>query len=209
MIYYNKTTKKKLQPNFNISEFRCTCNDSACDCTWHDAKLSAYLQAVRDHFGKPVHITSGYRCPAHNEAIGGAAKSRHTRGEAADFYVQDVSPADVAAYCESIGVLGIGCYDKGHGNFVHIDTREEKYFWQNASGNAVTSFGGEKQEGNIVPKAALYVVTIQDAQGEMATLLFDHSIGSYRQGGIAMTVSKDDATFTAETGVDILQITGI
>ena len=49
--------------------------------------LAAMLQTVRDHYGVPVMVHSGYRGPALNEAIGGSKSSQHMRGEAADFHV--------------------------------------------------------------------------------------------------------------------------
>lgn len=42
------------------------------------------FQPIRDHFGKPIHISSGYRSNALNRAIGGAASSQHCSGEAID-----------------------------------------------------------------------------------------------------------------------------
>jgi len=42
------------------------------------------LQPLRDLWGKPIHINSGFRCPALNARVGGAATSQHTKGEAAD-----------------------------------------------------------------------------------------------------------------------------
>lgn len=45
------------------------------------------LQPIRDRFGEPVIISSGYRCPALNEAVGGVAKSQHCLGQAADIYL--------------------------------------------------------------------------------------------------------------------------
>ena len=48
------------------------------------------LQQLRDYFGAPVHINSGYRCPELNMAVGGVKNSQHCRGEAADIRI--VSP---------------------------------------------------------------------------------------------------------------------
>ena len=48
-------------------------------------KLAKELQRVRNFFGAPIRITSGFRCPALNKAVGGAETSQHTKGEAADF----------------------------------------------------------------------------------------------------------------------------
>lgn len=42
------------------------------------------LQPLRDLWGKPLKINSGYRCPRLNALVGGAPTSQHTKGEAAD-----------------------------------------------------------------------------------------------------------------------------
>ena len=41
------------------------------------------LQQIRDHFGKPVYVNSGYRCDRHNKAVGGTSDSYHIKGMAA------------------------------------------------------------------------------------------------------------------------------
>jgi len=56
------------------------------------------LQPVREHFGKPVMISSGYRSPALCEAIGSSAKSQHAKGEAADFEIHGVDNKDLATW---------------------------------------------------------------------------------------------------------------
>lgn len=45
---------------------------------------STILQPVRERFGKPIKITSGFRCPRLNKAVGGSKSSQHLYGEAAD-----------------------------------------------------------------------------------------------------------------------------
>lgn len=42
------------------------------------------FQPCREHFGKPLRVTSGYRSEALNKAIGGSSKSQHSKGEALD-----------------------------------------------------------------------------------------------------------------------------
>lgn len=49
-----------------------------------DALAEQCLDKIRDLWGKPLGVNSGYRCPALNKAVGGAATSQHLRGEAAD-----------------------------------------------------------------------------------------------------------------------------
>lgn len=153
---YKKGSKDKLSANFKVSEFACH-GDRCCDTVLIDEKLVEYLQAIRDHFGKPVTITSAYRCETHNKKIGGATGSRHTKGQAADIAVSGVKPAEVAKYAESIGILGIGLYEDKDGNFVHVDTRTTKYFWYGHGQARRTTFGG-------TPVSDEPVVTIMEWQ---------------------------------------------
>ena len=48
------------------------------------ALVAAVLDPLRTAYGKPIHISSGYRCPTLNKAIGGVVNSQHMKGEAAD-----------------------------------------------------------------------------------------------------------------------------
>ena len=49
------------------------------------------FQPIREHFGVPIHISSGYRSTALNKAIGGAASSQHCSGEAIDIDMDGTS----------------------------------------------------------------------------------------------------------------------
>ena len=100
---------RKLAPGFKVREFRCR---DGSDVVMIDQTLVVLLQAIREHFGKPVTITSGYRTAAHNAAVGGAKSSQHLLGRAADIQVQDTDPLAVAAYAESLmpGWGGVGRY---------------------------------------------------------------------------------------------------
>ena len=90
-----------------------------------DPELVRKLQQLRDRIGKPISITSGYRCPAHNRAVGGATQSQHLTGKAADITVKGMAPAVVADHAEAVGFGGIGRY----ATFTHVDTRSEKARW--------------------------------------------------------------------------------
>ena len=48
------------------------------------------LEPLRERVKEPVIISSGYRCPALNKAVGGTNTSQHMKGEACDIYVEDV-----------------------------------------------------------------------------------------------------------------------
>ena len=56
------------------------------------------LEPVRQHFDRPVIVSSGYRSPELNRAIGGSGSSQHCKGEAADFTVPGVSVLDLARW---------------------------------------------------------------------------------------------------------------
>ena len=121
---YTKGEKIQLSKNFVSTEFDCNQSD-CCTITYIDSDLVQILQKIRDHFGKSVNISSAYRCPSYNKRVGGASKSYHVKGQAADIKISGVSPLLVAQYAESLGVKGIGYYD----TFVHIDTRTSKFYW--------------------------------------------------------------------------------
>ena len=89
---------RKLSANFTVAEFACK---DGSDPVFVDSSLAALLQKIRDHFGRPVVITSGYRTAAHNKSVGGAAYSQHLYGRAADIRVQGIPVEQLAAYAET------------------------------------------------------------------------------------------------------------
>ena len=126
-----KDGAKQLAPGFKVREFRCR---DGSDAIMIDQTLVVLLQAIREHFGKAVTITSGYRTGTHNTAVGGAKSSQHLLGRAADIQVQDTDPLAVAAYAESLmpGWGGVGRYPVKAGRtkgWVHVDTRPNKSRW--------------------------------------------------------------------------------
>lgn len=142
MIEFKKGDSAQISKNFQFKEFDCH-GKGCCSTTIIDEKLVEYVQRIRDHFGKPVTITSPYRCEVHNAKIGGATRSNHMQGKAADIVVQGVSSREVAKYAESIGILGIGLYETAKdGYFTHIDTRTSKAFWYGQDEQPRTTFGG-------------------------------------------------------------------
>ena len=139
---YKKGDEQKVAPNFRAREFDCQ-GSGCCTQTPIDEKLVAFLQKIRDHFGKPVYVTA-YRCRTHNAKVANAASnSYHLYGQAADIHIDGVAPAEIAKYAESVGVLGIGLYETDKdGYFVHIDTRTSKSFWYGHALERRTTFGG-------------------------------------------------------------------
>jgi len=83
----------KLSPNFALSEFtqsqyalRMGINNTPSPNVLGHLKVTADgMEKVRELLGKPITISSGYRCPTLNKAIGGASTSDHVLGFATDF----------------------------------------------------------------------------------------------------------------------------
>lgn len=53
-------------------------------------RLADYLDGIREKVGKPVLISSGFRCPVLNKAVGGVSNSQHQKGLAADLICADM-----------------------------------------------------------------------------------------------------------------------
>ena len=82
--------------------------------------LANRLQVIRDKLG-PITITSGYRDPRVNAAVGGKPKSYHLRGMAADITVANMTPKQVQlALADWQGGMGLAK------TFTHLDTRAVK-----------------------------------------------------------------------------------
>ena len=154
MGYYviPKGLRKQLSEHFSSVEFDCH-GSGCCKETRVNEKLPVLLEKIRAHFGgSAITITSAYRCTLHNSRVNGATGSRHSVGDAVDFVVAGHAPREVAAYCESIGILGIGLYETAaDGYFVHIDTRDYKSFWYGQACVARTTFGGSNYQSTYQP----------------------------------------------------------
>jgi uncharacterized protein YcbK (DUF882 family) len=98
------------------------------------------LDEVRERLGKPITLTSTYRSPAYNQAVGGARFSQHLVFNATDIQAKGAKPAEVAELAKGLRGKrfknpltgkpftfkgGIGRY----ATFVHIDTRGHNADW--------------------------------------------------------------------------------
>ena len=84
------------------------------------------LQALRDMLGKPLIITSAYRSPEHNRAVGGAKASKHMEAIAFDVRMDNHNPEDFEVAARKAGFTGFGFYPKS--GFMHIDTGPDRYW---------------------------------------------------------------------------------
>ena len=95
----------------------------------HEENLKALIEDVldplRELYGRPIHVTSGYRCPKLNSLVGGAPNSQHMRGEAAD--IVSLSPEENKKLGQLIEALGNydqliyeQCDESGNPRWIHV-----------------------------------------------------------------------------------------
>lgn len=118
---------------FKESEFKCKCCGKLPNNCPPDGLIDILVD-IREHFGLPVIINSGYRCPTHNAKVGGAKSSRHLVGDAVDIRVKDVPTKEVYNYViTQFGQRNLGIakkiIDDPFRGFVHIDTRGVRARW--------------------------------------------------------------------------------
>lgn len=106
---------------FSRDEFFCKCG---CGSGRIDIRLVKILDDIREHYGAPIIVTSGVRCPSHNEYVGGVSNSWHLNkhNKATDFYVQGQGSGEVNRYCQVLVSQGVLRYSYAiDSGAVHID----------------------------------------------------------------------------------------
>ena len=106
------TRKRLLTPHFSVNEMTRsrTARQRGIDNTPSPRQLKSlkrmaeWLELVRLKIGKPIRVTSGFRGKELNKAIGGASRSFHTRGLAADLQVKGMTNQELAIVCASVGL---------------------------------------------------------------------------------------------------------
>lgn len=137
---YNQQNKEKVSEHFNSEEFECGC----CRYAIIDTTLVFALEQFRAwNGGKRLIIKSGYRCPKHNDMIGGGVLSRHMMGYAADVQWDGCSEQlsnlewrkALKDKAEDMGIFGLGFGPV----FLHIDVdanRKRLKTWEYFDGKA-------------------------------------------------------------------------
>jgi len=85
-----------------------------------------WLDSVREAYGKPMKVTSGYRCPTHNAAVSSTGLTGpHTTGKAIDIAVDRAEAMALIKIAMEKGVRGLGVNQKGNARFIHLDMIED------------------------------------------------------------------------------------
>ncbi len=138
---YNDQTQ--LSPHFNVREFRCQCGQP------HETLIASELVDKLESLYTALNcskiiVTSGYRCPEHDKAVGGTSSGQHTKGTAADVccYGQDGQPISSKTVCckaQDLGFTGIANITSSY-QYTHLDVRTSgKWYGNEIHGNGTVT----------------------------------------------------------------------
>lgn len=127
-----KNGDKKLSEHFKVREFRCK---DGTDKILIEKGLVTYLEKVYAHFNcSKINITSAYRTPTHDKAVGGKGSGNHCEGKAVDFVAyrqngEKIPSKEISLYLEDLGVKGIGYRCGGSSTATHMDINYRTRKW--------------------------------------------------------------------------------
>ena len=110
--------------NFKPHEVDCHCRLSDCKTTKMSTLTAQRLDDSRELTGRSHTVTSWYRCPKHNKAVGGVSNSQHLTGKAVDLKVSGMPPRCVQTMMRDRWFKngGVGHYN----TFTHVDTANKR-----------------------------------------------------------------------------------
>ena len=107
--------------HFKQHELECHCG---CGRNEMDLEFLDLLEDLRAWVGKPLTLSSAFRCPVHNNAVSSSGTNGpHTTGHAVDILVYGSIATDVIKGGIYLGMTGFGVNQKGHrgSRFIHLD----------------------------------------------------------------------------------------
>ena len=114
---------------FTDNELRCQCGCGQLNPNPQFHMLMVIMDKVREEYGKPLRVTSGYRCPDHPKEKVKSKPGQHTIA-AIDFGVSREDAIDLLRIAISYqSIRGIGVQQKGSARFLHFDNRNEPTMW--------------------------------------------------------------------------------
>ena len=116
---------KSQWEHFSVEELDCPC----CHRTGMNDDFMEIVEGFRQRLGFPFVVSSGFRCAAHNTAIGGAKDSAHLYGRAVDIAVAFEQASELIKIAVRSGsITGVGIKQHGNvsGRYVHLDNYHDK-----------------------------------------------------------------------------------
>jgi len=109
--------------HFSNDELKCKCG---CDQIKMDTEFMSKLILLRKLCKFPLPVSSGYRCPTHNDGISTTGlDGPHTTGRAVDIMISGKEALEVLSLAYDMGFTGVGVKQKGMKRFIHLDDLEK------------------------------------------------------------------------------------
>lgn len=166
---YEYNDETQLSAHFNAREFRCKCGKT------HDTEINPNLVTNLEKLYRvldcsKIVVTSGYRCPDHDKAVGGNGTGQHTKGNAADIICHGkdgsiISTKKVACKAQDIGFRGIGNIDSTY-TAIHVDVRTGAKWYGDEAVRGGTS-------GSVTDDFYRYYSTKDNSTAELQKILND------------------------------------
>lgn len=195
-VYKGDILSKQLSPHFNLSEFRCKCGKS------HDTLLDdALWKKLEELYAKlncsKIIISSGYRCIAHDIAVGGAGGGYHTKGMAADCCCYDkkgnpINTKIVSCVAQDLGFGGMANINSSY-TYIHLDVRTGGRWF----GNETLGYGSLYKNGKIVTDFYDYYGLTRDYVNDFCHQYDDETNDDNKDNG-----ETNNQNNTAEKGKD-------
>lgn len=151
--------------HFKRKELKCKCGCGRADMS---PEFMERLELLREEYGKPIILSSAYRCPEYNNKISATGKNGpHTTGRAVDIPIMLYDAFLIAKLAFMFGFTGIGIKQHGYPGkrFIHLDDiqdpRTRPRIW--------TYGGGKKPCDNILELARLGEIKIKEALNNAQT----------------------------------------
>ena len=123
--------KRTDWPHFKAQELACRCIYQDCPRHGMSEVFMVRLETLRQQFGAPLPVVSGFRCPAHNANVSTTGKDGpHTTGHAADIRVSGAAALRLIMLADGLGFTGYGLMQHGphDSRFIHLDDLEAPAF---------------------------------------------------------------------------------
>lgn len=174
ILTYKFDDQTQLSPHFNAREFRCSCGKS------HETLLASELvdklEALYTALNcSKIIVTSGYRCPEHDKAVGGTSSGQHTKGTAADVCCyghsgQPISSKTVCCKAQDLGFTGIANITSSY-QYTHLDVRTSgKWYGDETKGNGTVtddfySYYNISKTSDSEKNSAIFGIDVSEWQG--------------------------------------------
>lgn len=104
---------------FTDKELQCKCG---CGQNYMNTSFMYALDVLRERYGKPIVLSSAYRCPEYNDKVSSTGRTGpHTTGKAVDIVCRGTDAYEIMHLAFEIGFSGIGVSQKGDSRFLHLD----------------------------------------------------------------------------------------